>query len=261
MFTRNQVIQTYNYFYEKLFRRLDDESEKKYGERYTEVHKWRIIKDVLLLPQVSAADRVLEIGPSMTSLIIKELTGATVETLCIDDMNRNFLEPFKIPLHLCDISREAPDLEKNTFDLILFCEVFEHLLLSPEFAIKTILSLLKPGKHLFFSVPNFATIQKRIQLLRGENPQDTLSDSTPYFAHIREPVYGETKRWWLENNAVIVSEGFTNYDEKEPKGLLSKLFWTGRFLKIMNWYGLFHIWFPKTRKYFYFLMTKPIEKG
>ncbi len=259
MFTRNQVIQTYNYYYEKLFRKLDDESEEKFGERYTEVHKWRIIRDVLLLPHIDKNDRILEIGPSLTSLIIKKLTGATIETLCIDDMNRNFLDPLNIPLHLCDISREIPKLEKNSFDLILFCEVFEHFLVSPDLAIKNILSLLRPGKYIFFSVPNFATIKKRMQLLRGINPQDHLSEKTAYFAHIREPVYEETKNWWIDNNAVIVSEGFTNYDEKQPEGLFSKLFWTGRFIKIFNWYGLAHIWFPKTRKYFYFLITKPAK--
>lgn len=256
MFNKNQILETYNFFYEKLFRQLDDEAEKKFGERYTEVHKWRIINDVLLLPKVKREDKVLEIGPSMTSLIIKKLTGATVEALCIDELNRNFLDPSEIPLHLCDISSEVPSLEKNSYDLILFCEVLEHFLSSPEFAIKNILSLVKPGKHIFFSVPNFASIQKRIQLLRGNNPQDYLSDKVPYYAHIREPVYGEAKKWWEDAGGKIVKEGFTNYDEEQPKGFFSKLLWTARFIKILNWYGLVHIWFPHTRRYFYFLITK-----
>ena len=52
MFNKNQILETYNFFYEKLFRQLDDEAEKKFGERYTEVHKWRIINDGLFLPKV-----------------------------------------------------------------------------------------------------------------------------------------------------------------------------------------------------------------
>ncbi len=256
MYTKRQVLDTYNYLYEKLFKNLDDEAERKFGERYTEVHKWRIINDVLLLPKVKKEDRVLEIGPSMTSLIIKELTGATVEVLCIDELNRNFLDPSGVPLHICDISRETPPLEKESYDLILFCEVLEHFLLSPEVAIKNIMSLVKPGKHIFFSVPNFASIQKRVQLLQGKNPQDTLSDKVPYYAHIREPVRQESKKWWEDSGGKILKEGFTNYDKEQPGGFLSKLFWTARFLKILNWYGLVHIWFPNTRRYFYFLITK-----
>lgn len=72
MFTKEKVLEAYNFYYEKLFRRLDDEAGEKFGERYTEVHKWRIINDVLLLPEVSKEERVLEIGPSLTSLIIKK---------------------------------------------------------------------------------------------------------------------------------------------------------------------------------------------
>ena len=235
MYTKNQILETYNYLYEKLFKKLDDEAERKFGERYTEVHKWRIINDVLLLPKIQKEDRVLEIGPSMTSLVIKKLTGATVEVLCIDDLNRNFLDPSGIPLHICDISREMPPLEKESHDLILFCEVFEHFLVSPEYAIKNILSLVKPGKHIFFSVPNFASIQKRVQLLLGKNPQDLLSDKVPYYAHIREPVCAETRKWWEDAGGRVVKEGFTNYDMEQPGGFFSKLFWTARFLKILNW--------------------------
>jgi len=256
MFTKKKVLETYNQLYDQLFRKLDDEAEEKTGQRYTEVHKWRIIYDVLMLPHIFQEDRVLEIGPSMTAVIIKQLTGCTVETLCIDDLNKNFLDPFTIPLHLCDISQEKPSLRPESYDLILFCEVLEHFTLSPEHAVTTILSLVKPGKHIFFSVPNFASIQKRIQLLRGSNPQDPLNDKFPYFAHIREPVYEEAKLWWEQAGGAVVKEGFTNYDESQPGGFFSKLFWTARFIKIFNWYGLVHVWFPKTRRFFYFLITK-----
>jgi len=256
LYTKAKVLDAYNALYEQLFRKLDDEAFERFGERYTKSHKWRFINDILMLPEVKKGDRVLEIGPSMTSCIIKELTHATVETLCIDDLNRNFLDPLNIPLHICDITTQAPNLPKNAYDLILFCEVFEHFLLSPERALKNILSLLKPGKQIFFSVPNFATIQKRIMLLRGQNPQDLLSGKVPYYAHIREPVCGEAKIWWEQAGGTIVKTGFTNYDETQPKGLVSRLFWTARFLKIRNWYGLAHIWFPKTRRFFYFMVTK-----
>jgi SAM-dependent methyltransferase len=258
MFTKSEVESVYNRFYESIFKKLDDESERTFGQRYTLIHKWRTIHDVLLLPPMKSGQQILEIGPSMTSCILRELSGASVTTLCIDELNRNFLDPFGIPLCVCDINREKPALSEKSFDLILFCEVFEHFLYAPESALITIVSLCRPGGHIFFSVPNFACIQKRIQLLCGKNPQDRLSDKIAYYAHIREPVYGETKRWWAETGVSFLSEGFTNYDEFQPGGLFSKMFWTARFLKIRNWYGLFQIWFPKTRQYFYFLLKTPI---
>jgi SAM-dependent methyltransferase len=256
MFTKTEVTNTYNRLYSQFFKRLDDESEKICGERYTEVHKWRSIHDVLFLPTINKNYRILEIGPSITSVMLKQLTGATVEALCIDTLNRNFLDPFSIPLHLCDISRDTPPLPSESFDIILFCEVLEHFIIAPDKALGTILSLLKPGKYILFSVPNFASIQKRVQLLFGKNPQNLLADDIPYYTHLREPVYGEAKHWWEKAGASIVREGFTNYDKSYPEGIFSKLFWTARFLKILNWYGLVQIWLPKTRQYFYFLLTK-----
>ena len=256
MFTKTNVIKVYDQLYSQYFKRLDDESEKITGERYTEVHKWRAIHDILFLPHITKNDRILEIGPSITSVLLKQLTGAAVEALCIDTLNRNFLDIFSIPLHICDISKETPDLPLESFDIILFCEVLEHFTIATDHALKTILTLLKPGKHILFSVPNFASIQKRMQLISGKNPQDILAETIPYYAHLREPVYGEAKQWWENAGAEIIREGFTNYDKSYPEGIWSKLFWTARFLKILNWYGLVQIWFPKTRQYFYFLLTK-----
>lgn len=259
MFTKDKVLAEYNSLYDSLFRKLDDESEAKTGLRYTHNHKWRIIHDVLLLPPVTADKRVLEIGPSMTSVLIHELTGAHVETLCIDDLNHNFLDPFHIPLHICDITREVPPIPRGSYDLILFCEVLEHFLIAPHAAIRTILSLCKPEGVTFFSVPNFATIQKRIMLLRGKNPQDPLHEKTAYFAHIREPVFDETKQWWESAGGTVMKHGFTNYDEDAPGRFLSKLFWTARFLKIRNWYGLSQVWLPSTRQYFYLFIRKRLN--
>jgi len=258
MLTKEIVQARFEFYYEKTFRKLDEEGAIKYGERYTATHKWRTIEDVLLISKyltVQNDDKVLEIGPSMTSLLLRDLIGVKIETLCIDEMNRNFLDKEKIPVHLCDICKEVPPLEKESFDAIIFAQVFEHFTLTPEFALKNILNLLKPGKKIFFCVPNFATSQHRLTLLRGGNPQDLLSDKIVYFAHLREPCYYETNNWWQEAGGTILKIGWTNYNNID-ENLFSNLKLSFRYVKEINWHYFLQIWYPRMRHYYYSIITK-----
>jgi 2-polyprenyl-3-methyl-5-hydroxy-6-metoxy-1,4-benzoquinol methylase len=147
-------------------------------------------------------------------------------------------------------------MKKESYDIVFFCQVLEHFLLSPEFAIRTVMSLVRKGGLIFFAVPNFAKIQNRVLLMRGGNPQEQLAAQVPYYAHIREPVCKEAEKWWTDAGGTIIRKGFTNYNQEEPGGFLSRLFWTARFVKIANWFGICQVWFSHTREYFYFLIRK-----
>ena len=67
-------------------------------------------------------------------------------------------------------SRIAP------FDLILFCEIIEHLFVSPTLVLSLIKTLLAPKNGgLLIQTPNAVTLTKRIKMLFGNNPFELLN--------------------------------------------------------------------------------------
>jgi SAM-dependent methyltransferase len=256
MYSYQKTLFAWDDCYQRVFQPLDDEAETRFGQRYTLTHKWRSITDILLLPAISSASRVLEIGPSITGVLIKEMTGASVDALCIDELNRNFLDTAGIPLYCCDITIETPSCPPNAYDIILFCEVIEHFTRPPLNALKTIVSLLKKNGTILFSAPNFASAEKRMALLCGKNPQDSLSPENVYYAHLREPVLREAREWWMLAGANSVAEGYTDYDQRDYAG--PRIRQVAQALRHANWPRLIRILIPSTRRYFYQLLTKQI---
>jgi SAM-dependent methyltransferase len=75
------------------------------------------------------------------------------------------------------------------FDLILFCEIIEHLLPSPFDLITDIADALRPGGKLFISTPNFFSFERSLKMLHREHPNPILraGDSFAFGAqHVRE---------------------------------------------------------------------------
>jgi SAM-dependent methyltransferase len=73
-----------------------------------------------------------------------------------------------------DLARPADMDEKlgplGAFDLIVLCEVIEHLPIHPVDLIARLLRLLTPGGRLYLTTPNFFAQARLAALARGENP-------------------------------------------------------------------------------------------
>ncbi len=61
---------------------------------------------------------------------------------------------------------EGLGLEKNSFDVMLFADVLEHMK-RPEEALRTVRELLKPGGYVVVSIPNIAYWTQRLKHLMG----------------------------------------------------------------------------------------------
>ncbi len=66
----------------------------------------------------------------------------------------------------CDLDKETPNVGEQTFDLIIFGDVLEHLR-CPEKALQYFLQSLAPQGKVIISVPNIANIYIRFKLLFG----------------------------------------------------------------------------------------------
>ena len=74
-----------------------------------------------------------------------------------------------IDAYVCDIENESLPFADNSFDLVIFSEVIEHLI-DPNIVLEKIHRVLKNGGTVIISTPNIAYIQYRIELLFGRLP-------------------------------------------------------------------------------------------
>jgi glycosyltransferase involved in cell wall biosynthesis/SAM-dependent methyltransferase len=74
----------------------------------------------------------------------------------------------------------------DTFDVVLFCEIIEHLLSDPVHALLEIRRVLKPGGLLVLTTPNVVRLDNVRKVVGGENFYDPYSGYGPYGRHNRE---------------------------------------------------------------------------
>lgn len=76
--------------------------------------------------------------------------------------------------------------EDRSLDCVLFCEILEHLLLSPDHSVSEMARVLRPGGWLIVTTPNVARLGNAVRLLRGQNINDGYSPHGIYGRHNRE---------------------------------------------------------------------------
>lgn len=85
-----------------------------------------------------------------------------------------------------NVERDRFPYADATFDIVLFCEIIEHLTGDPLAALLEIRRVLRPGGELVLTTPNVARLENRARLLAGENIYDPYSGYGPYGRHNRE---------------------------------------------------------------------------
>ena len=74
----------------------------------------------------------------------------------------------------------------SCFDLVLYCEIIEHLLMNPVHTLKEIHRVLKPSGLLVVTTPNVARLGNIIAIAEGKSIYDPYSGFGPYGRHNRE---------------------------------------------------------------------------
>jgi SAM-dependent methyltransferase len=88
--------------------------------------------------------------------------------------------------HNANLELTALPFEENSFDLVLFCEVLEHLTVDPLHAMQELKRVLKPGGRLVLTTPNAARLENVSAFVEGRNIYDPYSKYGPYGRHNRE---------------------------------------------------------------------------
>lgn len=176
---------------------------------YYEQHKRRYADTLSLLPDPAPGDQLLDIGilpGHLASLAGRR--GYKISGTSNVDLNaetRARAEALGLSVAKGDIERDPLPFDDDTFEVVTFCEVIEHLYMNPFCALKEIFRVLKPAGRLIMTTPNLGSVEKIAALIRGNS----------YKSSIRSPLN--------INFQPIVS--FTHFREYTARELLFMLRW------------------------------------
>ena len=95
-------------------------------------------------------------------------------------------ETHVMEFHHFNIEEAQFPFPSTSFDVVLFCEVLEHLQSDPVKVIREIKRVLKPSGHLILTTPNVSRLENVCRMVAGENIYDPLSGYGSYGRHNRE---------------------------------------------------------------------------
>jgi SAM-dependent methyltransferase len=142
---------------------------------YREIHLERVVRTVGLVPPPSKTKRILELGAYMQMtpalgcvLGYEEVRGAYYGPLGRTDEKSITVggkEVFHCYVDLFNAERDRFPYEDERFDVVLACEIFEHLLLDPMFMLFEIRRVLIDGGTLVLTTPNIASFTAAARIL------------------------------------------------------------------------------------------------
>ena len=147
--------------------------------------------------------RCLELGanPYFTTMLLRELTDLeltpanyfgprhsdpVVETVMYTERGSGASRSLELVSRHFNIEEEEFPFADGMFDLVLCCEIIEHLLRDPLHALRQIARVLRPGGALVLTTPNVGRLENVTRLLAGINVHDQYSGHGPYGRHNRE---------------------------------------------------------------------------
>ena len=136
----------------------------------------------------SGSVRILDIGPSLqTDVLRHNYPDIPVDTLNLSDDGRT---PRPQDVHVRYDLNELYHRERwpriGPYDVIVMCEVIEHLYTGASTVFAGLAGIVKPHGSLFLQTPNAAALHKRIQLAAGRNPFMSLDEDRADPPHFHE---------------------------------------------------------------------------
>jgi hypothetical protein len=160
---------------------------------------------------------ILDVGPHfLTRFLIDTLTPAARFSTLGQGYDKivpsKLIEAhFEADLNDC-ASLALPDLE-GKFDIIVLCEVVEHLFIPPEVVFRFLSTFLKKDTgRIVVGTPNAVCLSNRIRMMMGENPFHRLSpDWRSGAGHIREYTMQELREYGSNAGLSVEREEYCSY--------------------------------------------------
>lgn len=147
--------------------------------------------------------RCLELGanPYFTTLLLKyftrldltlanyfgpQLAPRSAQKVAAANPQSGTLETHLFEFEHFNLEEAQFPFNPHSFDLVLLCEVIEHLQIDPVKVLLEIKHVLKPGGHLVLTTPNVSRLENVCRMAAGSNIYDPYSGYGPYGRHNRE---------------------------------------------------------------------------
>ncbi len=156
--------------------RLDDPAARAYFEK----HLPRLKRTLSLVPQPTGFRRALELGcyMQMTPVLqfhcgFSQVRGADYGAGDIEHKAVQYGETrFELDVDLFDAERDAWPYPADHFELVLACEILEHMLFDPMHLLLEARRVLVEGGRILITTPNIAGLTSVARVLHGhDNPQ------------------------------------------------------------------------------------------
>jgi len=164
---------------------------------YMQFHSYRFKEVLRSIPVSRGRIRILDIGTTPFTILLKRAyPHYEIWTIDRTDLMKKRCLNEGVFFKTVDLSDVKLPFEDSYFDVIIFTEVLEHLCVPPSLVLAEVKRVLRPGGKLLLSVPNIATLHKRLKLLFGKNilpPADRQlnGDKIHGYGHLHEYTMGE----------------------------------------------------------------------
>ena len=193
------------------------------NKKYVNFHKIRYLYLLNLISAVldhsgQSKFKILDIGPMhQTNLIRDSFDHVTVDTMG-KNYNINKLREFEKHMDIDLNYVEHVDRNSdNEYDLLIFCEVIEHLYTKPEIILNFLKQFMRDKGYIIIQTPNGVAIHHRLKMLFGIHPFQQIEKSrrghyreyAPYeLEEILNSVslniaYNHTKNYFNNDNSVF----------------------------------------------------------
>lgn len=183
----------------------------------------RTVNDVISLAGGSKnGKQVLELGSFLgaVSITLKRLgcrvSAADIPEFQSSDSLRKLYSRNGISFDGVNLRHAKLPFESESMDVVILCEVLEHLNFNPLPALQEIHRVLNQGGHLYLAMPNQANIINRMRLLSGHSIHNPISDFSAQLDRNSNMIVGLHWREYtmLETRQLIETMGFEVVTQK-----------------------------------------------
>jgi len=242
--------------FDKLLDNLEAELDlispelREWNLSYFAQHRNRYKSDLELVQNNYRQGPILEIGslPCHLTYCLEKL-GYEVIGLDIEPKRaEKFIKKHELNIIKCDIETDKIPFNNESFHLIIFNEIFEHLRIDPIWTLKEIHRILSPTGRLILSTPNLYHWRNITSFLKGRGLGDAYAQfeklhTLGHMGHVREYSSKEVKLFLEKSGFELTNIIYKSYDTP-------KRFYRGLRKKII--YRVI----PSFRPYLVFISTK-----
>ena len=142
--------------------RPDDPALEEWFSNYCRQHRQRLVADLHIVGRhVEPGARILEYG-AIPLLMTGALKALDYEVSAVDLEPERFataIAKLGLDVRRCDVETEPVPFDAESFDVVLFNELFEHLRINPVFTLGEVHRVLRRGGRLLLSTPNLRSFR------------------------------------------------------------------------------------------------------